>query len=123
MDFFNAIETEQRNAKDIVKRDAEQTRNMLASARAVRSGADFLYNRTFGGVPGLVYHLFGKLNNQWHIFQQDMFTVTSGSLCVVLISEKSLFPGLVIEDWIFLFFAERSTTDRRVDQGEAEHKR
>ena len=47
-DFFNAVETEQRSVKDIVKRDAEETQEVLAGALAVKSGADFLYNRTYG---------------------------------------------------------------------------
>ena len=75
-DFFNAVETEQRNVKDIANRDAEETQEVLAGARAVRSGAHFLYNRTYG-FHGFVYQLLGSLSPHWDIFQQDVFKVTS----------------------------------------------
>ena len=75
-DFFNAVETKQRSVKDISQRDTEETQEVLAGARAVRSGADFPYNRTYG-FHGFVYSLLGRLSPQWDIFQQDVFTVTS----------------------------------------------
>ena len=75
-DFFNAVETEQRSVKHIAKRHTEETQELLAGAGAARSGADFLYNRTYG-FHGFVNHLLGRLSPQWTIFQQDVFTVTS----------------------------------------------